>query len=311
MYELAIIGGGPAGVSAGVYASRKKIKTVFITKNFESQSSVSDSIENWIGTITIPGMELAKSLENHLRAYAADIVDMKIGVYVKNLSKIDGGFEITYDNGEYVQAKTVLIATGSHRRKLSVPGADTFEHKGVTYCATCDGPIFSGKDVAVIGGGNAGFESAAQLLAYAKSVTLIHKNADFKADPVTVEAVLKDPKMKTLTNVDITEITGDKFVSGLSYKNNQTGEEGTLDIQGIFVEIGAVPTTEYAKDVVQLDEYNRVVIDPWNQRTKTDGIWAAGDCTNGIYHQNNIAAGDAVKALEDIYIHLQRISNIL
>ena len=306
MYELAIIGGGPAGVSAGVYASRKKIKTVFITKNFESQSSVSDSIENWIGTITIPGMELAKSLENHLRAYAADIVDMKIGVYVKNLSKIDGGFEITYDNGEYVQAKTVLIATGSHRRKLSVPGADTFEHKGVTYCATCDGPIFSGKDVAVIGGGNAGFESAAQLLAYAKSVTLIHKNADFKADPVTVEAVLKDPKMKTLTNVDITEITGDKFVSGLSYKNNQTGEEGTLDIQGIFVEIGAVPTTEYAKDVVQLDEYNRVVIDPWNQRTKTDGIWAAGDCTNGIYHQNNIAAGDAVKALEDIYIHLQR-----
>ena len=311
MYELAIIGGGPAGVSAGVYASRKKIKTVFITKNFESQSSVSDSIENWIGTITIPGMELAKSLENHLRAYAADIVDMKIGVYVKNLSKIDGGFEITYDNGEYVQAKTVLIATGSHRRKLSVPGADTFEHKGVTYCATCDGPIFSGKDVAVIGGGNAGFESAAQLLAYAKSVTLIHKNADFKADPVTVEAVLKDPKMKTLTNVDITEITGDKFVSGLSYKNNQTGEEGTLDVQGIFVEIGAVPTTEYAKDVVQLDEYNRVVIDPWNQRTKTDGIWAAGDCTNGIYHQNNIAAGDAVKALEDIYIHLQRISNIL
>lgn len=306
MYELAIIGGGPAGVSAGVYASRKKIRTVFITRNFESQSSVSDSIENWIGTITIPGMELAKSLENHLRAYAADIVDMKTGVYVKNLSKIDGGFEITYDNGESVQAKTVLIATGSHRRKLSVPGADTFEHKGVTYCATCDGPIFSGKDVAVIGGGNAGFESAAQLLAYAKSVTLIHKNADFKADPVTVEAVLKDPKMKTLTNVDITEITGDKFVSGLSYKNNQTGEEGKLDVQGIFVEIGAVPTTEYAKDVVQLDDYNRVVIDPWNQRTTTDGIWAAGDCTNGIYHQNNIAAGDAVKALEDIYIYLQR-----
>jgi NADH-dependent peroxiredoxin subunit F len=306
MYELAIIGGGPAGVAAGVYASRKQIRTIFITKDFESQSSVSDSIENWIGTITIPGMELAKSLENHLRAYAADVVTLKTGVYVKSLSRIDGGFEITYDNGESVQAKTVLIATGSHRRKLAVPGADTFEHKGLTYCATCDGPIFTGKDVAVIGGGNAGFESAAQLLAYAKSVTLIHKNADFKADPVTVESVLKDPKMKTLTNVDITEVVGDKFVTGLLYKNNQTGEEGKLDVQGIFVEIGAVPTTEYAKDVVQLDEYNRVVIDPWTQKTSTDGIWAAGDCTNGIYHQNNIAAGDAVKALEDIYMYLQR-----
>lgn len=306
MYELAIIGGGPAGVAAGVYASRKQIKTVFITKNFESQSSVSDGIENWIGTISIPGMELAKSLENHLRAYAADIVDLKIGVYAAGMKKIDGGFEITFDTGESVQAKTVLIATGSSRRKLVVPGADEFEHKGLTYCATCDGPLFTGKDVAVIGGGNAGFESAAQLLAYAKSVTLLHKNADFKADPVTVEAVLKNPKMKTLTNVDSTEVFGDKFVSGLKYKNNLTGEEGTLDVQGIFVEIGAVPTTAYAKDVVQLDEYNRVVIDPWNQRTNTEGIWAAGDCTNGIYHQNNIAAGDAVKALEDIYIFLQR-----
>lgn len=306
MYELAIIGGGPAGVAAGVYASRKKIRTAFITKNFESQSTVSDSIENWIGTVSIPGMELAKNLEAHLRAYAEGVVDIKTGAYVMGMKKIDGGFEVSLDNGENVQAKTVLIASGSHRRKLAVPGADTFEHKGLTYCATCDGPLFTGKDVAVIGGGNAGFESAAQLLAYAKSVTLLHKNADFKADPVTVEAVLKDPKMKAITNVDILEVTGDKFVSGLKYKNSQTGEEGTLDVQGIFVEIGAVPTTEYAKDVVRLDEYNRVVIDPWTQRTSTEGVWAAGDCTNGIYHQNNIAAGDAVKALEDIYIHLKR-----
>lgn len=306
MYELAIIGGGPAGVAAGVYASRKKIRTVFITKNFESQSTVSDGIENWIGTVSISGADLAKSLEAHLRAYAANIVDIKTGSYVTNITKIDGGFEVTFDNADPIQTKTVLIASGSHRRKLPVPGADIFEHKGLTYCATCDGPMFSGKDVAVIGGGNAGFESAAQLLAYANSVTLVHKNSEFKADPVTVESVLKNPKMKTLTNVDITEVFGDKFVTGLTYKNRETGEEGTLDVQGIFVEIGAVPTTEYAKNVVQLDEYNRVVIDPWNQRTSTEGIWAAGDCTNGIYHQNNIAAGDAVKALEDIYIHLQR-----
>ncbi len=306
MYELAIIGGGPAGVAAGVYASRKKIKTVFITKDFLSQSSVSDSIENWIGTISISGLDLAKSLENHLKAYAGDIIDIKTGLYAQNIAKINNGFEITLHTGEKIQAKTILIATGSQRRKLVAPGADTFEHKGLTYCATCDGPLFTGKDVAVIGGGNAGFESAAQLLAYCKSVTLIHKNAKFKADPVTVESVLKDPKMKTLTNVDISEVTGATFVNGLKYKNNKTGEEGSLEVQGIFVEIGAVPTTAYAKDIVTLDEYNRVVTDPWNQRTSQLGIWAAGDCTNGIYHQNNIAAGDAVKALEDIYIYLQQ-----
>lgn len=306
MYELAIIGGGPAGVAAGVYASRKQIKTVFITKDFLSQSSVSDSIENWIGTVTISGPDLAKSLEAHLRAYAEDIVDVQTGVLANHIEKVDGGFEITYDNGEKVQAKTVLIATGSHRRKLQVPGADDFEHKGLTYCATCDGPLFSGKDVAVIGGGNAGFESAAQLLAYAKSVTLLHKNDSFKADPVTVESVLKNPKMKTLTNVDVTEVFGETFVTGLKYKNNKTNEEGQLDVQGIFVEIGAVPTTEYAKDIVTLDDYNRIVIDPWNQRTSELGVWAAGDCTNAVYHQNNIAAGDAVKALEDIYIYLQQ-----
>lgn len=306
MYELAIIGGGPAGVSAGVYASRKKIKTIFITKDFLSQSSVSDSIENWIGTVSISGIDLAKSLENHLKAYAGDIVDLKTGVYVTAIAKIEGGFEITFSNDEKTQAKTVLIATGSHRRKLAAKGADVFEHKGLTYCATCDGPLFANKDVVVIGGGNAGFESAAQLLAYAKSVTLIHKNADFKADPITVESVLKDPKMKTLTNVDVTEVLGETFVNGLTYKNNVTGEEGKLDVQGIFVEIGAVPTTEYAKGIVTLDDYNRVVIDPWNQRTSQTGVWAAGDCTNGVYHQNNIAAGDAVKALEDIYIYLQQ-----
>lgn len=306
MYELAIIGGGPAGVAAGVYASRKQIKTIFITKDFLSQSSVSDSIENWIGTVSISGMDLAKSLENHLKAYADDVVTLQTGVYVIDIKKIDGGFEVVYDNGQSVQAKTVLIASGSQRRKLAVTGADVFEHKGLTYCATCDGPMFGGMDVAVIGGGNAGFESAAQLLAYAKSVTLLHKNDSFKADPVTVEAVLKNPKMKAVTNTEILEVVGEKFVTGIKYKDKITQEETLLPVNGIFVEIGAIPTTSYAKNIVNLTETNNVIIDPWTQRTSTEGIWSAGDCTNGIYHQNNIAAGDAVKALEDIYIYLQK-----
>jgi len=303
-YDLAIIGGGPAGVSAGVYASRKKLKTVFITEDFGGQSVVSEGIENWIGDIEISGTELAKKFEEHLRAYAKDIVDIKKGERAENVEKADGGFVVKTGKETY-KAKTVLVATGSHRRKLPVPGADELEHKGLTYCASCDGPLFSDKDVAVIGGGNAGFESAAQLLAYTKSVTLLHRSAEFKADPVTVKKVLEHPNMTALKNSEPTEVLGDKFVTGLKYKNKETGEEKTLNVSGIFVEIGSVPTTGFVENLVELDEYKRIKIDPWTQKTSEEGIWAAGDCTNILYHQNNIAAGDAVRALEDIYVTLK------
>lgn len=301
MQDLIIIGGGPAGVSAGVYASRKKLNTTLIAKDFGGQSIVSDSIENWIGTISIPGPELAKQLESHLMAYAGDTVKVVKGEYAQKVEKIDGGFRVNTDKNSY-EAKAVLVTTGSHRRKLEAENADQFEHKGITYCASCDGPMFTGKDVVVIGGGNAGFESAAQLLAYTNSVTILHRNADFKADPVTVEAVLKDPKMHAITNAQTIKILGDKFVTGLIYKDVVTGEEKEISCQGIFVEIGNIPTTEMVDGLVPLDDFKRIKIDPWNQRTELEGVWAAGDCTNAIYHQNNIAAGDAVKALEDIYV---------
>lgn len=303
MYDVAILGGGPAGVAAGVYASRKQLKTTFITKDFNSQSVVSDGIENWIGDIKVSGPELAKKFEDHLRAYSEDIVDIKTGEWIEGVTKIDGGFEVKTDKETY-QAKTVLVATGSHRRKLEIPGAEEFDHKGVTYCATCDGPLFSGKDLVVIGGGNAGFESAAQLLAYAKSVTLLHRSTDFKADPVTVEAVLKDEKMTAITNASIKEIRGDKFVDSIVYTNGD-GEDVELDTQGVFVEIGSIPTTGFVSDIVKLTDYGHIEIDPWTQKASEPGIWAAGDCTNIVYHQNNIAAGDAVKALEDIYVYLK------
>ncbi len=312
LYDLAIIGGGPAGVASGVYASRKRLKTVFIAKDFGGQSAVSEGVENWIGTIKISGADLAKALEAHLRAYAGDIVDIKAGETVVKVTdnrqlttdnKDAGGFTIQTDSGTYT-AKTVLAAAGSARRKLNVPGADALEHKGITYCASCDGPLFADLDVAVIGGGNAGFETAAQLLAYTKSVTLIHKNNEFKADPVTVKKVLDNPKMHALLNTDIVEVKGDKFVTGLVYKNKETGEQKELPVQGIFVEIGSFPATGFLEGLVELTPYKQIVTDPRTQRTSVEGIWAAGDVTDGLYHQNNIAAGDAVKALEDIYLYV-------
>lgn len=303
MYDLIIIGGGPAGVAAGVYASRKKLKTLFVTKDWNSQSTVSEGIENWIGTILISGTDFAKSLEAHLRAYAGDMVEIKTGEYCQKVTQIEGGFEVALETGTF-QTKTVLIATGSHRRKLTVPGADTYEHKGITYCASCDGPVFAGQDVAVIGGGNAAFESAAQLLAYCKSVTLLNRSDEFRADPVTVKKVLSNPKMHALTNADLVSVAGGKFVSSLTYKNKETGESKELPVTGIFVEIGSIPSTGFAQGLVTLDTFGRVMVDPKTQATSVPGIWAAGDCTDGLYHQNNIAAGDAVKALEDIYIYI-------
>ena len=213
-----------------------------------------------------------------------------------------GNFAVQTESGKKFEAKTLLIASGSARKKIPVVGADRLENKGLTYCASCDGPLFTDMDVAVVGGGNAAFETAAQLLAYSKSVTLLHRSDTFKADAITVEKVLKNPKMKAIKNVEILEIKGEKFVDGLVYKEN--GLEKTLLVAGIFVEIGQIPNTGFAKEIVPMDELNRIKIDAWSQKTETPGIWAAGDCTNVRYHQNNIAAGDAVRALEDIYLHL-------
>lgn len=304
-YDLIIVGGGPAGTAAGVYASRKRLKTLLITKEWGGQSTVSADIQNWIGTPSISGDALAKSLSNHLHTYADGFLTVKEKTLVSKLDKTGESFTVTMEDGSTATTKAVLIAAGSKRRQLNALGAAEFENKGLTYCASCDGPLFSGMDVAVVGGGNAGFETAAQLLAYAKSVTLLHHGDNFKADPVTIERVLANPNMKALTRAETVAVVGEKFVNGLKYKDLNTGEEKTLPVSGIFVEIGMIPNSDFAAGLVPLDEYKRIKIDPWTQKTEVPGIWAAGDCTNIKYHQNNISAGDAVRALEDIYVTLK------
>ena len=309
IYDLAIIGGGPAGAAAAVYAARKQLRTIMILKDWYGQSSVSEKIENWIGTPAISGMDLSKSLANHVKTYAANIIDLKEGEVCLELTQAatsqdsDTSFTIK-TNKETYNAKTVLIATGSHRRQLEIPGADKYEHKGLTYCATCDGPIYAGQDVAVIGGGNAAFESASQLLAYCKSVTLLIRGDAYKADPGTIEKVLANPKMKALKSAVPKEVKGDKFVTSLIYTDLKTNTNQEIPVTGIFVEIGSLPNTNFAEKIVNFDSFKRIPVDPKNQRTSVAGIWAAGDCTDGLYHQNNIAAGDAVKAIEDIYFFL-------
>lgn len=305
MYDLIILGGGPAGAAAAVYAARKQLKTAIILSEFGGQSTVSTLIYNWIGTPEVSGADLANNLKKHILYYKGPFLDVFDGEKAVEVKKDGKVITVKTESGKTYSSMALLVATGSGRRKLEAINADEFEHKGITYCASCDGPLFADQDVLVIGGGNAGFESAAQLLAYCKSVTLVHRSADFRADEITVNKIMANPKFKAITNADIIRVDGETFVSSLTYKDKIGGQEHKLDTTGIFVEIGQTPNTEFMKGVVEIDNFNKIVVDPMTQATSVEGIWSAGDCTNGRYHQNNIAAGDAVKALEDAYIWIQ------
>ena len=301
-YDLVIIGGGPAGSAAAVYAARKQLKTLLIVKEWGGQSVVSDDVQNWIGTPHISGPKLAESLKSHVAEYKGEILTVNEGKAVSTLSGTEGNFTVTLEDNNSFIGKTILISTGSSRRKLEIPGAAEFENKGITYCASCDGPLFSGMDVVVVGGGNAGFESAAQLLAYCKSVTLLSRSEP-RADAITIEKLKTKENFKLVIGVIPKEIKGGKFVESITY-TDATGNDVVLPVGGIFVEIGQIPATDFAKGILKLNNFNQIVIDPRTQATEVKGVWSAGDCTDVLYHQNNIAAGDAVRAVEDIYLHL-------
>ena len=306
MYDLIIVGGGPAGASAAVYAARKRLKTLMICEEWGGQSTVSSDIQNWIGTPSISGTALATALKTHVESSKGDSLEVVSPDHVESVTTDELSVTIKTKKGNSYQSKTLLITTGSQRRKLDIPGAKEYDQKGLTYCATCDGPLFADQDVAVVGGGNAAFETALQLLAYCKTVTLLNRGETFRADEITVSAAMAHANMRIIKNAEPTAVRGEQFVTGLSYKDSISQKEETLAVTGIFVEIGLLPNTDWLGAAVSLTPIKQVIVDPKTQRTSHPRIWAAGDCTDGIYHQNNIAAGDAVKALEDIYMATHR-----
>ncbi len=311
MYELIIIGGGPGGVAAGIYAARKKIKTLLITDSFGGQSLNSADIQNWIGTKSLSGYDLAKALEEHLRAQSdIDIVDddLVTGVSKKNGAQPGAGqgFSLTTRNGKTYEAKYILLTSGSSRKKIGVPGEKELEGHGVVYCTTCDAPLFGDKVVTVVGGGNSALEGVIDLLPYASKIYLMVRSEVLKGDPVTQEKVKAHDKVKILWNTTIQEVRGTDKVTGVRIKDTKTGEEKEMALDGVFVEIGLVPNSGFVKDLVKLDDYGHVVTDPRTQMTSEAGIWAAGDVTDVPYRQNNISVGDAVKAILNIYEHLHK-----
>lgn len=313
MYDVIIIGGGPAGTAATVYSARKKLETLIITEDFGGQSVVSNDIENWIGETNISGVDLAEKFEDHVRKYEDDTVDVKEGEKVTKVEKIDCddpdrecNFLVKTDEGNEFKGKTVILSMGAHRKKLGVPGEERLNGQGVAYCATCDAPLFVGKDVAVVGGGNSGVEGAIELLPFAEQIYILQRRDKLKADPVSVERVKSEDKIEIIYNADTTEILGEDTVEGLVYKD-ENDEEQKLEVGGVFVEIGSVPNNGPVEDLVELDEHGQVKIDSKHASTSQTGVFAAGDITDDPYKQNNISAGDAVKAALAAYNYLQNI----
>ncbi len=290
-------------MSAGIYAGRKKIKTALIADSFGGQSLVSADIQNWIGTKSVSGYEFAKMLEDHLRAQEVDIVFPDL---VEKIEKSSGGFKVFTKSGKVFDTKTVLAASGSRHKKLSVPGEEKFNGKGVAYCSTCDAPVFNKKITAVVGGGNSGLEAVLDLLSYSPKIYLLDHGDRLKGDQITQEKIKFNPKVEIIFNAETLEILGDKFVTGLKYKNLKDGKVKELKLDGVFVEIGSMPNVEYLKGLIKLDEYGEIIVDHKTQQTSQPGIWAAGDATDVLYKQNNISAGDAVKAVLDIYNYLSK-----
>lgn len=302
IYDLIIIGGGPAGITAGIYAARQKLNTLLITKDFGGQvARKTVAIENYPGFEEISGLELIQRFEKHLRKQKIDIERDE----VKNVKKIKEKFIVTTKSKNKFTSKAVIVASGADPRPLEVPGEKEFIGKGVSYCPTCDAPIFAEKRVAVIGGGNSAFEAAIFLSNWAKKVYILEYNPEVKADAENQERAKKTGKIEIITNVALKEIKGNKFVDSIIYQDRETKRNFALPIEGVFVEIGYQPATSFVKDLVDFNERDEIKVDFETFQTKTPGLFAAGDCNVGQFKQIITACGEGAKTALAAYQYLK------
>ncbi len=302
-YDTIIVGGGPAGAAAGVYAARKKLKTLIIVNEFGVQSLVSANIENWVGEVSISGRDLAEKLEKHVRAQKE--VEIRTGERVNAVKAAPNcTFEVRTDKGSAFWSKTVIVASGGRRRRLNVSGEDRFSGRGVAYCSTCDAPFFQDLEVAVVGGGNTALEMVLDLISYASKIYLLIRSDKLKADPVLQEKVLGASKLHYLNNVEVQEILGEEKVTGLRYRDLKSGEVKELAVGGVFVAIGTVPNSDFVKSLVDTNQAGEILVDHRTAKTSRWGIFAAGDVTDDPFKQNNISAGDAVRAALSAYLYI-------
>jgi alkyl hydroperoxide reductase subunit F len=300
-FDVLVVGGGPAGASAAIYAARKGIRTGIVAERFGGQVLDTMSIENFISVKRTEGPKLAASLEEHVKDYDIDVMNLQ---RAKGLEKKDL-FHLELENGAVLKSKTVILSTGARWRNIGVPGEQEFKNKGVAYCPHCDGPLFEGKDVAVIGGGNSGIEAAIDLAGIVNHVTVLEFAPELKADEVLQKRLYSLPNVTVVKNAQTKEITGDENVNGITYVDRETGEEKHVELQGVFVQIGLVPNTEWLPETVERNRIGEIAVDKRGETT-IPGLFAAGDCTDSPYNQIIISMGSGANAALGAFDYLIR-----
>jgi len=300
MYDLIVIGGGPAGTTAAIYGKRQKLKTLLITKDFQGQIGKKPiPIQNWPGLNEISGPDLMSNFKNHLKNLDIKTKESTI----KEINKKDNIFKVKIKKEEY-ESKTVVIASGSDPRPLEVPGEKEYIGKGVSYCAICDGSVYQDENVAVVGGGDAGLETALYLKDIANKIYILEFMNELKAKDSLKETIKNLDNTEVLTGVKLKEIKGDKFVSSIIYQERKGKAEKELEVEGVFVQIGYQPATAFVNKLVDFNKKDEIKVDPWTGATKTKGLYAAGDVTNVKYNQLIIAAGMGATAALSVFHYL-------
>jgi len=303
MYEIIIVGGGPAGMAASVYAARKRLKTLLISGDIGGQVNWTSGVENYLGYQFIEGADLIGKFQQQVNQFP---IDQKIGAKVAGIVKIDGGFEVAAESGEKYQGKTVLLATGKRPRRLNVEGEKELTGRGVTYCATCDGPIFAGQKVAVIGGGNSAIEATLDMVKVAEHVDMVSVTP-LTGDPIMIEKLADAKNLTIYTGYQTEKILGQGLTEGIVIKEIKTGKTEQLDITGIFVEIGLEPNSDMVRNLVKLNQNGEVPVN-CSGETEIPGLYAAGDVTTVPEKQIVIAAGEGAKAALQADRYLQRLA---
>jgi len=302
MYDLMIIGGGPAGMTAAVYAARKRLNALLLSKDVGGQVNWTMGIENYMGYQIIEGPELIRKFEEQVKQFP---IDMKIGEDINNVSRISGGFEAKTGGGETYQAKAAIIVTGKRPRPLDVPGEEKLRGRGVTYCATCDGPLFADMKVAVIGGGNSALEAADDMVRIAEHVYLISLT-QLTGDQILIDRIKEAGNLTMYLEHEVVEINGEKLVDGIRIRNLKTKQEKGLEVGGVLIEIGIMPNSDLVKGVVALNRIGEIEVN-CNNETSVPGLFAAGDVTSVPEKQIVVAAGEGAKAALQAHRYLQRL----
>ena len=302
MYELIIVGGGPAGMAAAVYAARKLLNTLLITNDIGGQVNWTNGVENYLGYQFIEGDELISKFQQQVNQFP---IDQKIGQKVTQVKKIDGGFEVIVEKGDQFQGKAVILASGKRPRRLNVTGEMELTGRGVTYCSICDGPDFTGQKVAVVGGGNSAIEAALDMVKAAEHVDMVSVTP-LTGDPIMIEKLAEAKNLTIYTEQQTEKILGESRVEGIIIKDLKTGNSQQLDVTGVFIEIGLVPNSDMVKDLVKLNQVGEVPINVYCE-TELPGFFAAGDVSTAPEKQIIIAAGEGAKAALQAHRYLRRL----